>query len=69
MTHVEHKLSRKKKLFSGYLIRVPHQKEFCKHSSHDRFSGSLSCTYQELVPCGMQLLHAFPMEEVVCPLD
>lgn len=48
---------------------VPHRKELCKHLNHDRFSYFQHCNDQELVQCGMQLSHAFPMAEVVYPLQ
>lgn len=47
---------------------LPHQKELCKHLSHDRFSDFQSCSGQVLVLYGMQLLHACPISAAVYPL-
>jgi len=49
-------------------IITPHQKESYMHSDHDIFSGFPCCN--DLVPAqhGTQLLHAFPMVMVACPL-
>lgn len=30
-------------------IKLPHQKELCKHSNHDKFFGSQYCSGQEPV--------------------
>ena len=50
------------------LLSIPHQKELCRHSSHDRFCDSPCYNDPVLVQYSIQLLLAFPMVMVACPL-